>query len=74
MPTSTGPRTEGLAVAVSEALTNVVMHAYTDCSAPGDIELHAYRVPDDGLNITVCDDGRGVRPRADSPGLGLACR
>jgi serine/threonine-protein kinase RsbW/stage II sporulation protein AB (anti-sigma F factor) len=61
----------GLMLAVSEAVTNAVLHAYVDAPAPGDIEVVAQRHPDDGLEIRVCDDGRGMKPRPDSPGLGL---
>jgi anti-sigma regulatory factor (Ser/Thr protein kinase) len=57
-------------LAVSEAATNAVLHAYRD-REPGQIRVHA-RVGDDGcLCIVVEDDGFGPLPRPDSPGLGL---
>jgi serine/threonine-protein kinase RsbW len=62
---------DAVALALSEAITNVVLHAYVDAPEPGDVELVAHDLPDDGLMISVCDDGRGMTPRADSPGLGL---
>jgi anti-sigma regulatory factor (Ser/Thr protein kinase) len=62
---------DGIALAVSEAVTNVVVHAYIDAPEPGDVEVFAERHPGDGLEIQVCDDGRGMRPRRDSPGLGV---
>ena len=62
---------DGIAVAVSEAVTNAVMHAYIDEQAPGEVEVIAKRHADDGLEIHVCDDGRGMMPRRDSPGLGV---
>jgi anti-sigma regulatory factor (Ser/Thr protein kinase) len=62
---------EGIAVAVSEAVTNAVVHAYVDAPAPGDVEVFARRDPDDGIEIHVSDDGRGMMPRRDSPGLGV---
>jgi anti-sigma regulatory factor (Ser/Thr protein kinase) len=62
---------DGIALAVSEAVTNVVVHAYIDAPEPGDVEVFAERHPGDGLEIQVCDDGRGRRPRRDSPGLGV---
>jgi anti-sigma regulatory factor (Ser/Thr protein kinase) len=62
---------DGIAVAVSEAVTNAVVHAYIDAPAPGDIEVFARRDPDDGLEVHVCDDGRGMMPRRDSPGIGV---
>jgi anti-sigma regulatory factor (Ser/Thr protein kinase) len=62
---------DGIALAVSEAVTNAVVHAYVDAPAPGDVEVFARRHPDDGLEIHVCDEGRGMVPRRDSPGLGV---
>jgi anti-sigma regulatory factor (Ser/Thr protein kinase) len=57
-------------LAVSEAATNAVLHAYRDRD-PGQIRVDA-RVLDDGrLRIVVEDDGFGPLPRPDSPGLGL---
>jgi serine/threonine-protein kinase RsbW/stage II sporulation protein AB (anti-sigma F factor) len=57
-------------LAVSEAATNAVLHAYRD-REPGEIRVAA-SVEDDGmLTIVVEDDGFGPLPRPDSPGLGL---
>src|SRR4051794_24204815 len=57
-------------LAVSEAATNAVLHAYRDRS-PGQIRVDA-RVLDDGrLRIVIEDDGFGPLPRPDSPGIGL---
>jgi anti-sigma regulatory factor (Ser/Thr protein kinase) len=61
----------GVALAVSEAAANAVLHAYLDAPAPGDVEVVAQRVSDNGLILTVCDDGCGMKPRTDSPGAGL---
>jgi serine/threonine-protein kinase RsbW len=55
-------------LAVTEACTTVVIHAYPDGEGP--MEVRAV-LGEDELNIVVCDRGRGVMPRADSPGLGL---
>ncbi len=57
-------------LAVSEAVTNVVMHAYIGTERIGEVRLIAlmYR---DRVEITVSDDGRGMMPRLDSPGLGV---
>src|SRR3954447_235338 len=60
-----------IALAVTEAITNAVVHAYVDRAEPGDIEVIVQRLPDTGLEILVCDEGRGMMPRADSPGIGL---
>jgi len=57
-----------VAIAVSEAATNAVVHAYAD-RPPGTLSVAA--VLDGQLIVTVADDGPGVRPRADSPGIGL---
>jgi serine/threonine-protein kinase RsbW/stage II sporulation protein AB (anti-sigma F factor) len=57
-------------LAVSEATTNAVLHAYRG-REPGEIRVDA-RVDDDGsLRIVIEDDGFGPLPRTDSPGLGL---
>jgi serine/threonine-protein kinase RsbW/stage II sporulation protein AB (anti-sigma F factor) len=59
-----------MALAVSEACTNVVMHAYLDAKALGSLEVRA-RVERAVVVIEVADAGRGMIPRIDSPGLGL---
>ncbi len=55
-------------LAVTEACTNVVVHAYPDGDGP--MGLRA-TVIDDVLRVVVVDEGRGMLPRPDSPGLGL---
>ena len=55
-------------LAVTEACTNVVVHAYPDGDGPMEISA---AILDDRLAIVVRDDGRGMLPRPDSPGLGL---
>jgi anti-sigma regulatory factor (Ser/Thr protein kinase) len=62
---------DGIALAVSEAVTNAVVHAYIDAPQPGAVEVTAEVHDDNGLEIQVCDDGRGMAPRLDSPGLGV---
>jgi PAS domain S-box-containing protein len=58
-----------VALAVTEATTNAVVHAYVGRD-PG--RLHVVGEPaDDALVFRVVDDGRGMQPRHDSPGLGL---
>jgi anti-sigma regulatory factor (Ser/Thr protein kinase) len=61
---------ESVNLAVSEALTNVVVHAYRDVSAPGPLLL-VVAIRDRVLVVTVADEGCGMTPRTDSPGLGL---
>jgi serine/threonine-protein kinase RsbW len=66
-------RLDGIALAVSEATTNVVMHAYRDRADPGTFTLDL-GLDDSSLVIDVRDDGVGMGPRDDSPGLGLGLR
>jgi len=54
---------------VSEACSNAVLHAYRD-RPPGRMEV-AVDVVDHTLVATVADVGLGLRPRSDSPGLGV---
>ncbi len=56
-------------LAVTEAATNAVMHAYVGREA-GDIEVEGW-VEGEALVVTVRDHGWGMKPRLDSPGLGL---
>jgi serine/threonine-protein kinase RsbW len=56
-------------LAVTEACTNAVVHAYPDGEGP--LEVAAYVRDDDRLVLVVRDEGRGIVPRTDSPGLGL---
>jgi stage II sporulation protein AB (anti-sigma F factor) len=59
-----------LRVAVSEAVTNAVVHAYLDASEAGPVHVTAERAGDE-MWVAVCDEGRGMIPRHDSPGIGL---
>jgi anti-sigma regulatory factor (Ser/Thr protein kinase) len=66
---------DGYAVtlAVSEAVNNVVAHAYRDRSPdvePGTVHV-TVTVDGDELLVAVCDEGVGMAPRSDSPGVGL---
>jgi len=61
---------DAVALAASEAATNVVMHAYGNGRPPGDIEVTA-AVAGDELWVIVTDAGSGLQPHRDSPGLGL---
>ena len=59
---------DAVALAVSETVTNAVVHAYRDDS-DGDIHL-TLRRNGDGIVVIVADSGTGVRPNPGSPGLG----
>jgi anti-sigma regulatory factor (Ser/Thr protein kinase) len=64
---------EGLALehfelAVSEALTNVVLHAYHGMSGPVSVEVES---DGDEVRVTVTDEGDGMAAHAESRGLGL---
>jgi len=59
-------------MAVSEACTNVVVHAYEDADGVLEVEMSA---DDIGLTIRVRDHGRGIQPHVkqarEVPALGL---
>ena len=55
-------------LAVSEAATNAVMHAYAD--APGELAVTA-AIRDSELEIVIGDTGSGLTDRPDSPGIGV---
>ena len=57
-------------LAVSEAVTNAVMHAYVDAPRPGAVSILA-TLDGHSLLVEVSDDGSGMTPRLDSPGLGV---
>jgi anti-sigma regulatory factor (Ser/Thr protein kinase) len=56
-------------LAITEACTNVVIHAYED-DVDGCLEVDA-SIRDRRLLVIIRDEGRGIVPRPDSPGLGL---
>lgn len=55
-------------VAVSETVTNVVIHAYAG-REPGPVSLRCH-AEDERLVIVVADEGSGMSVRSDSPGIG----
>jgi anti-sigma regulatory factor (Ser/Thr protein kinase) len=63
---------DDIAVAVSEALSNVVEHAYAGLESPGPMTVEASR-HERLLIVVVSDDGVGMRAR-DTPGVGMGLR
>lgn len=59
-----------LQLATSEAMSNAVVHAFVDREEPGTLIVTAAREGEE-ICVVVCDDGSGMRPRPDSPGLGV---
>jgi anti-sigma regulatory factor (Ser/Thr protein kinase) len=57
-----------VALAVSETVTNSVVHAYVG-TEPGLVRVHC-RTDGERLTVHVIDEGSGVTARDDSPGLG----
>jgi anti-sigma regulatory factor (Ser/Thr protein kinase) len=66
----TEPLRADIALALTEACANVVNHAYRDSIEPGALMVESYRRKDEFV-IVVSDEGPGISPRTDSPGLGL---
>jgi serine/threonine-protein kinase RsbW len=64
-----GRRREQVLVAVSEAVTNAVLHGHRD-GAVGTLELLG-RVADEVLELRFIDPGRGMIPRLGGRGLGI---
>jgi serine/threonine-protein kinase RsbW len=60
---------EGVRLAVSEAVSNAVVHGYRNRDA-GPVTVIA-EAADGELVVVVSDEGSGVSPRSDSPGVGL---
>lgn len=64
-----GVDTEAVALAVSEAVSNAVLHAYR--GAKGMIAICAELAADGRLLVTVIDRGVGMKPDPDHGGMGL---
>lgn len=59
-----------IGLAVSEAATNAIRHAYRDRTPAGDVHVLVNHF-DDFLDVSICDDGTGIVPGSVSPGMGL---
>lgn len=64
------PVVSDVGFAVSEAVTSAVGHAFRDRTEPGTVSVRI-TVADAAIEIVVGDDGCGMLPCDDSPGLGL---
>ncbi len=60
---------DDIRLAVTEACTNVVRHAYSGHHGP--LEVRIYRESPGAVTVVVADRGSGLKPRLDSEGLGL---
>ncbi len=63
------PPLNDIALAISEAATNVVNHAYAG-REPGPLRV-CVELDAEEIEVVVEDQGSGMVPRPDSPGLGL---
>jgi serine/threonine-protein kinase RsbW len=59
--------TEAISLAVSETVTNVILHAYG--GEPGEVRVSC-EVDGHRVVVEVIDEGRGIAARPDSPGIG----
>jgi anti-sigma regulatory factor (Ser/Thr protein kinase) len=64
---ASGEVTEAIALAVSETVTNVILHAYD--GEEGDVRLSC-GVDGERVIVEVSDAGCGIAARPDSPGIG----
>jgi serine/threonine-protein kinase RsbW/stage II sporulation protein AB (anti-sigma F factor) len=69
LATKVGAPAADVRLAVSEAVTNAVVHAFRE-GPRGTIAVQAH-VARDRLVVVIRDDGDGMRPNPDSGGLGL---
>jgi serine/threonine-protein kinase RsbW len=60
--------TDAVALAVSEIVTNAVMHAYVG-REPGPVAVQC-RTDGERMSVRVIDEGAGLAARDDSPGIG----
>ena len=63
-----------IALAVTEAVANVVVHAYAREGRRRGLVHYAVDIADGDLELVVVDDGDGIREDAESDGAGLGLR
>jgi serine/threonine-protein kinase RsbW len=61
-------------LAVSEAVTNAVLHAYASPGVRGDTVKVTTARRDGHFHVWVADDGRGARAPGPTPGMGWGLR
>ncbi|HEX6117489.1 MAG TPA: ATP-binding protein [Solirubrobacterales bacterium] len=64
-----GAPADDVELAVAEATSNAILHAFTS-REPGNLDLRA-EIAGGELQVTVADDGDGMRPHPQGGGLGL---
>jgi len=64
-------RVGDLRLAISEDVTNAVVHAFRCREHPGTVTVTVDVSADEIAQVVVRDDGIGMSRRSDSPGLGL---
>ncbi|MCW3039946.1 MAG: putative anti-sigma regulatory factor, serine/threonine protein kinase [Solirubrobacterales bacterium] len=62
---------EDINLALSEAVSNAVLHAFRCQEQPGNVWVTITIASGGPIEVIVRDDGMGLSPRDDSPGLGL---
>ena len=65
------PCVSDVRLAVSEAVTNAVVHAFRGPEESGTVIVTVYVRVREWIEVLVTDDGSGMAPRDDSPGIGL---
>jgi serine/threonine-protein kinase RsbW len=65
------PTLEDLRLAISEAVSNAVLHAFRTRDRPGTVTVTVDVASAAVVEAVVTDDGMGMSSRDDSPGLGL---
>lgn len=64
-------RLADLRLAISEAVSNAVIHAFRTRELPGTVTVAIHVRRGRFVDVVVRDDGIGMSVRGDSPGLGL---
>jgi serine/threonine-protein kinase RsbW/stage II sporulation protein AB (anti-sigma F factor) len=60
-----------IALAVSEATTNAILHAYASTGSRGEAFTVSTACKRSFFSVWIADEGRGGTPTVPSPGLGL---